>query len=164
MLIIIAKKREHVRIKSIIKSYKVFHERIRSLRSSDPRAYWRILNSNNCQKKHTVDAISHDLFVEHFAKLGNIPEELLHTFDNETDVFVLDDLENDISADEILKCIKKLKSNQSCGYDGMLNEFLKTSSSKLLIAVTTLFNIVLHTGNIPHAIGYISPIYKGKGK
>ena len=45
---------------------KVFHERIRSLRSSDPRAYWRILNSNNRQKKHTVDAISHDLFVEHF--------------------------------------------------------------------------------------------------
>ena len=50
---------------------KVFHERIRSLRSSDPRAYWRILNINNRQKKHTVDAISHDLFVEHFEKLGN---------------------------------------------------------------------------------------------
>ena len=74
---------------------KVFHERIRSLRSSDPRAYWRILNINNRQKKHTVDAISHDLFVEHFEKLGNIPEEELHTFDNETDIFVHDDLEND---------------------------------------------------------------------
>ena len=68
---------------------KVFHERIRSLRSSHPRAYWRILNSNNRQKKHTVDAISHDLFVEHFEKLGNIPEEeLLHTFDNETDIYI----------------------------------------------------------------------------
>ena len=65
-----------------------------------------------------------------------------------------------------MKCIKKLKNNKSCGYDGILNEFLKTSSSKLLIAVTTLFNIVLHTGKIPHAwsIGYISPIYKGKGE
>ena len=145
---------------------KVFHERIRSLRSSDPRAYWRILNSNNRQKKHTVDAISHDLFVEHFQKLGNIPEEEFYTFDNETDIFVHDDLENDISADEVLKCIKKLKNNKSCGYDGILNEFLKTSSSKLLIAVTTLFNIVLQTGKIPHAwsIGYISPIYKGKGE
>ena len=108
---------------------KVFHERIRSLRSSDPRAYWRILNINNRQKKHTVDAISHDLSVEHFEKLGNIPEEELHTFDNETDIFVHDDLENDISADEVLKCIKKLKNNKSCGYDGILNEFLKTSSS-----------------------------------
>jgi len=141
---------------------KVFHERIRSLRSSDPRAYWRILNSNNRQKKHTVDAISHGLFVEHFEKLGNIPEEeLLHTFD----IFVHDDLENDISTDEVLTCVKKLKNKKSCGYDGILNEFLKTSS-KLLIAVTTLFNIVLQTGKIPHAwsIGYISPIYKGKGK
>ena len=54
-----------MRVKSIKKSYKVFHERIRSLCSSDPRAYWRILNSNNCQKKHNVDTISH-IFVEHF--------------------------------------------------------------------------------------------------
>ena len=139
---------------------KVFHERIRSLRSSDPRAYWRILNINNRQKKHTVDAISHDLFAENFEKLGNIPEEELHTFDNETDIFVHDD----ISADEVLKCIKKLKNNKSCGYDGILNELLKTSS-KLLKAVTTLFNIALQTGKIPHAwsIGY-SPIYKEKGK
>ena len=60
---------------------------------------------------------------------------------------------------------RSLKKNQSCGYDGILNEFLKTSS-KLLIAVTMLFNIVLQTGKIPHAwyIGYNSPIYKGKGK
>ena len=81
-------------------------------------------------------------------------------------MIVHDDLENDISAHEVLKCIKKLKNYKSCGYDGIFNEFLKTSSSKLLIAVTTLFNIVLQTGKIPHAwsIGYISPIYKGKGK
>ena len=144
---------------------KVFHERIRSLRSSDPRAYWKILSSDNRQKKHTVDAISHDLFVEHFEKLGNNPEEeLLHTFDDGTDIFVHDDLENDIS-DEGLKCIKKLKNNKSCGYDGILNEFLKTST-KLLIAFTTLFNIVLQTGKISHAwsIGCISSIYKGKGE
>ena len=65
-----------------------------------------------------------------------------------------------------MKCTKKLKNNKSCGFDGILNEFLKTSSSKLLIAVTTLFNIVLQTGKIPHAwsIGYINPIYKGKGE
>ena len=128
---------------------KAFHQRIRSLRSSDPPAYWRTLNSNNRQKRHTVDAISHDPFVEHLEKLGNIPEEeLLHTFDNETDIFVHDDLENDISAGEVLKCIKKLKNNKSCGYDGILNEFLK-SSSKLLIAVTTLFNFVLYLKMVP---------------
>ena len=119
MLIIIPK--EVLNRKKSRMHTKVFHERIRSLRSSDPRAYWRILNINNRQKKHTVDAISHDLFVEHFEKLGNIPEEELHTFDNETDIFVHDDLENDISANEVLKCIKKLKNNKSCGFDGILN-------------------------------------------
>ena len=136
---------------------KVFHERIRSLRSSDPRTYWRIPDINNRQKKHTVDAISHDLFVEHFEKLGNIPkEELLHTFDNETDIFVHVDLENNISADEVLKCIKKLKNNKSCGYDGILNEFLNTSS-KLLIAVTTPFNIVLQTGKVRIYLRFLAP-------
>ena len=136
---------------------KVFHERISSLRSSDPRTYWRIPDINNRQKKHTVDAISHDLFVEHFEKLGNIPkEELLHTFDNETDIFAHDDLENYISADEVLKCIKKLKNNKSCGYDGILNEFLNTSS-KLLIAVTTPFNIVLQTGKVRIYLRFLAP-------
>ena len=68
-----------------------------------------------------------------------------------------------LAADEVLKCIKKLKNNRSCGHDGIRNEFLKISSFKLLIAVTKLFNIVVQTGKIPHAwsIGYISPIYKG---
>ena len=62
------------------------------MRSSDQRAYWKILNSDNRQKTHNVDAISHDLFVEQFEKLGNIPEEeLLHTFDMEADIFVHDD-------------------------------------------------------------------------
>ena len=65
-----------------------------------------------------------------------------------------------------MNCIKKLKNNKSSGHDGILNEFLKTSSSKLLISVTMLFNIVLQTGKIPHtwSMGYISPIYKGKGQ
>ena len=66
-------------------------------------------------------------------------------------IFVHDDLENAILADEVLKCIKKIKYNKSYGYDGILNEFLKTSSSKLLVAVTTLFNIVLQAGKISHA-------------
>ena len=123
---------------------KEFQERISSRRSSDPRAYWKILNSNNHEKSHVVDAISHDRFVEHFEKLRNLPEEeILHTFDNETDIFVHDDLENYISADEVLKCIKKVKNNTSFGYDDILDEFLNTSSSKLLISVTVLFNFVL---------------------
>ena len=88
-----------------------------------------------------------------------------------------------------MKCVKKLKNNESyeydgifilreswntcpvgmmeylsCGYDGILNEFLKTFS-KLLISIAVLFNIVLQTGKIPQAwsTGYTGPIYTGKG-
>ena len=49
-------------------------------------SYWKILNSDNDQKKQILDAIilAMIFFVEHFDKLGDIPEEeLLHTFDNE---------------------------------------------------------------------------------
>jgi len=67
---------------------KVFYERIRSLRISDLRAYWKILNSDNHQKKRIVDAIIHDFVAEHYEKLWH-SEEFLHTFDNETDTLVL---------------------------------------------------------------------------
>ena len=53
--------------------------------------------------------------------MGNIPEEkLLHTFDNETGIFVHDDLENGISADEVLKLSRSLKIITHVG----MNEFL----------------------------------------
>ena len=51
---------------------KVFYERIRSLRISDLRAYWKILNSDNHQKKRIVDATIHDFVAEHYEKLWNI--------------------------------------------------------------------------------------------
>ena len=68
---IAVKVREHVRIKSIEQVLnrrhrmhrKEFHQRVRSLRSSDPRADWKILKRDNQQNKRVLDVRNFGLFL-----------------------------------------------------------------------------------------------------
>ena len=55
--------------------------------------------------------------------------------------------------------------NKACATDLILNEFLKSSKSKMLTAFTKLFNTVFNSGHVPDdwSQGIISPIYKNKG-
>jgi hypothetical protein len=136
------------------------------MRSSDPRSYWKIVNGNRQDRKGVMDKIAHEVFQKHFEKLSNVSEEeLFDTVLVDINVVVNAKLNEDIMPDEVLRCIRLLKNNKSCGYDGILNEFLKASSSKLLNVITLLFNVILKSGKIPAswAVGYISPIYKGNG-
>ena len=142
------------------------HKRIRTLRSSDPKSYWKLVNGNSNDKKQVVDSISHEIFQKHFEQLSNIPEdELFSSSHADESGMVNEKLNDEIKNEEVLKNIKRLKNNKSSEYDGILNEFLKASSSKLLKVITKLFNLLLKIGMIPSSwsVGYISPIYKGKG-
>ena len=67
--------------------------------------------------------------------------------------------------DEIKKGIMNLKNNKASGWDKILNEYIKSSSCKLMQPIHKLFNLVLATGKIPAdwGVGSICPIYKGKG-
>ena len=75
------------------------------------------------------------------------------------------ELNSAISEDEVLKCLNHLKLNKACSSDLILNEFLKSSKTKMLTVFTTFFNLVFNTGIIPDewSQGMISPIYKNKG-
>ena len=107
-------------------------------------------------------------FAEHFKKLN-----LINT--NDTDPsFQIDpsevaehnsELNSVISEAEVLKCLNNLKLNKACSSDLILNEFLKSSKTKMLTLFTTFFNLVFNTGIIPDewSQGMISPIYKNKG-
>jgi hypothetical protein len=54
------------------------------------------------------------------------------------------------SSTEITAIISKLSLNVSCGYDGLLDEFLRYGiSDNLVILLTWLFNSVVVTGHIP---------------
>ena len=58
-----------------------------------------------------------------------------------------------------------MKNGKACGFDNLINEYLKNSPDYLLNAIVKLFNIILQTGIVPEdwCIGIIIPLYKNKG-
>ena len=157
---------------SIKKNFRVYvrnlQRKIRTMKSADAKNYWKLINGNSQDRQQIMNSISHEVFAKHFEDLCNISEDKLIAPSAETvDSPPLQNeaLNKVISEDEVLKCIKKLKNNKACGYDGILNEFLKHSQPKLLSLLTLLYNLILTSGKIPESwtVGYISPIYKGKG-
>ncbi|VDI02318.1 Hypothetical predicted protein [Mytilus galloprovincialis] len=58
-------------------------------------------------------------------------------------------LDSDITSEEILSELKKLKNNKSLGEDGLSGEFYKCLSSTLLPVLLKLFNKIFHTGDFP---------------
>ena len=135
---------------------------------SDPKSYWSLLNKADNSGSGVIQKVSLETFAEHFKKLN-----LINT--NDTDPsFQIDpsevaehnsELNSVISEAEVLKCLNNLKLNKACSSDLILNEFLKSSKTKMLTLFTTFFNLVFNTGIIPDewSQGMISPIYKNKG-
>jgi len=103
-------------------------------------------------------------FVAHFRDMNRTPaneaslmEE--HTRRNDSPLNAV------ISTKEVIKCAKMLKNGKACGYDQILNEFIKCSIPAHHELYTTIFNLVLFKGLVPAewSIGVIMPLYKGKG-
>lgn len=155
--------------KTINKCYaeyrKRFINKLKGLRSNDPKAFWSLLN--RCEKSDSImNKVSIETFFEHFKKLN--------TASSTDDDFNISDLDvpghNEVlnasfTEDEVKTAIKQLKNDKACGSDLILNEFLKHSAEKLLGIFTKLFNIVFDKGIVPEdwTNGFICPIYKNKG-
>jgi hypothetical protein len=54
-----------------------------------------------------------------------------------------------ITQKEILDCIKKLKNNKAHSDDHVINEYIKSTSDKMIDVFIELFNIIFETGIIP---------------
>ena len=88
-------------------------------------------------------------------------------FDNDADVNELNVILNeDITENEIYKCIQGLKNGKACGDDMIINEYIKSTCSVFMPIYVKLFNIVFHSGIVPELwlIGNIIPFYKNKGE
>ena len=74
-------------------------------------------------------------------------------------------LKRDISAEEVLKAVKSLKSGKSCGIDEIFNEMLQMSVPVLSKDFLFLFNFVLQNGTSPlnWKENVIKPIYNKGG-
>ena len=150
--------------KYINKHIKQQHNKLRRMQNSYPKAYWIYLNS--LKGRRATDSPPLDDFYRHFShiytsdqsqdelNIGNI------NFNNENDI-----LNRPITAEEIGKCIAKLKNAKSCGFDEIINEYIKVSKAQMLPIYVGLFNLILNTGIIPEiwSQGKIMPIYKNNG-
>ena len=154
--------------REINKQYWLFHNKfiskIRNLKNTDPKTYWKIINGSKTEKSDITSHISADVFQEHFKNLAGEPETNME--DSNVEQYTdHPELDAPITDTEVQKAMKKLKANKACGYDQITNEFLKASSLKLLSLFTKVFNIILCSGKTPDewSIGIIKPIYKKKG-
>ena len=145
--------------------FKETHEKLRALKTQNPREYWKLLNpKENRSNKCPIDI---ETFKNHFQLLNE--KEQLHMLDNpdfsQFDLVQNDDLNKPILQEEVIRQIKKLKNNKASGVDLIVNEYLKNSSKSLLCVITRFFNIILDTGIVPTnwTLGLICPIYKKKG-
>ena len=108
---------------------KDFIAKLRSLKHSDPKSYWSLLNKADNSRSQVMQKVSLESFADHFKKLN-----IANTTDTDS-TFQIDpskvfehnfELNSAISEDEVLKCLNHLKLNKACSSDLILNEFLKS--------------------------------------
>jgi len=149
--------------------------KLRNLRTSNPKEYWKILNSERKTKETNASLQS---FYDHFKHL-NDPEniDVYSTSDqNESDQLNEDEIlqpsrnnnaeiNEPFTESEIRKAIKNLKNNKSPGIDKIKNEHIKASVDLMIPVYIKLFNLVFDHGIVPESwtTGLIKPIYKNKG-
>ena len=146
------------------KYHQELNSKIRSLQSNNPKDFWKLINGNY-DKTDTCNEISIDDFAEHFQNLNTfgVTDE---TFDINCIPFTDDSpLNKPITKDEVNVCIAKLKNNKACGYDKILNEYIKCSANLMSDIYVSLFNLILNTGVVPDdwVTGIIKPIFKNRG-
>ena len=150
------------------KYYKDLNKKIRNLKSTNPKEYWKLLNKD-IEGRQERTKISLETFFNHFKDLGGGREINRTEADNITEghdpEIINENFDFDFTVEEIMSNIKNLKNNKACGLDHIRNEFLKHLSPRLLFFVNNLFNLILQTGIIPAhwCKGMIMPLYKRKG-
>ena len=146
--------------------HKQVHSKLRSLRSSNPKDYWAILNSND---KKVASKISTQILFEHFKKLNQNPaktsgEASLDSPDPST-IEDMTPFNLPFTDDEISKFVTKLRNGKSSGLDSIINEFLKHSQPAMKSLISKYFNLNQDSGLIPSdwSQGIIILIFKKKG-
>ena len=130
-----------------------------------PKQFWKSIKGHKPQKDVTQNIPTNDWF-EYFKSLlnpqidnenqnGNLLAEITQNNDA-SDLNVL------IAENEVKQSIIKLHTNKSPGPDGLPAEFFKCTMEHILPYLTTLFNNIFESGNIPDSWGnsIICPLHK----
>jgi hypothetical protein len=81
--------------------------------------------------------------------------------DNES-TGTFNELDCEISEQEVIKAARKLKNDKASGMDNLINEYLKETIDIISAPITTLFNAVFNSGYFPTqwSKGVIIPVHK----
>lgn len=131
--------------------------------SKNPSEFWtQVRNMLNDRKPDNSDSIDIDTWFHHFQQLFGDLEV------NNDDINLNDEhngpnnLNSVITAEEVIKAIKKLKTGKSGGLDRVLSEMLKAGKNITVAFLTDLFNAIFDRGQYPSqwAKAIIVPIHK----
>ena len=137
-------------------------QKLRSLKTANPREFWKILNSSN--PKNVCQAPLQELY--NYFKGVNDYQDSENTqssySENENNGNNYAQLNRPIDESEVREAIKQLKQNKSAGSDNIKNEHIKSTSCQMIPVYTKLFNLVFDSAIIPESwsVGVIKPIYK----
>ena len=118
-------------IRSVIFTHKKdLNCKLRSLKGIDCRKYWDILRRPNGNANNECQG-SCENFANHFTELNKcsfVEPEFVQKCEVKNFNVQLNAL---ITEAEVMKGIAALKSNKACGFDGIINEFIKCSKPKM---------------------------------
>ena len=164
-------RRDYCKCKKNAKSryYAKEKHKLSSLSRNNPRQFWKYIN-NYKKRNKTSDNIKLDEFVEHFQTLSNTPHEEFQNNDfipnpqNET--INIEDLDREITLEEVSKTISSLQRNKSCDYDKNVADFFIDSKDIISPYLVHIFNHIFNSGVYPDSWskGVLVPIYKKGNK
>ena len=156
--------------------------KLRNLKKSEPKSFRKEISTKNA-KDIQYGNVSLDDFAKHFEMLNL--DESAHvvqinphqstdtgaTGSSNITVNAVNDivaqtmnnvLNRPFTSSEIMNTIKSLKNNKAVGIDSIRNEYIKSSSDKLVHIYEKLFNTILNLGVVPESwsIGIIKPLDK----
>ena len=149
-------------INTCIKNTKLTRiNKLRKLRTTNPREYWKILNSENTKSDCNAPI---DKLYDFFKNTNRAPPAHQEPSTQDLNSENLE-INGPITETEIRTAIKQLKNGKASGIDDIKNEHMKLTTDTMIPIYIKLFNLVFDTGIIPESwsIGIIKPIYKNKG-
>ena len=111
-------------------------KKLRVLKSKTPKDYWKILiDVDKKQGSSRKNKIELDSLYDFFKDLNyqdessgcQTLEDLNFSSSNNDEI-----LNSNITDSEILRCIRSLKNNKACSNDNIINEYIKSTSDKML--------------------------------
>lgn len=146
---------------------RIKHAEIEKLKNSSPKDFWKYFKKTT----KTSNNISLEDFKNYFANLGstdfqnaNVDAEIFcqnHNFE-ECENQNVEELDMNISLDEVIKAAKSLKRNKAVGSDFIMNEYLIDSIDIIGSHLCDIFNAILNSGFFPEKWmeGVIVPLHK----